>query len=900
MSKPAPDVQRIFDQALEIDSAQERARFLDEACGTDAAMRDEIASLFMAFDSAGNFLENALVASTQLEGPGSVISAYKLLEKIGEGGMGAVYVAEQSQPIRRKVALKIIKPGMDSRQVIARFEAERQALAMMDHPNIAKVFEAGTTASGRPYFVMELVKGVAITAYCDEAQLTPAERLGLLVSVCQATHHAHQRGIIHRDIKPSNVLVSLYDGIRVPKMIDFGVAKAIDQRLTESTLYTQHGAVVGTLEYMSPEQAENSAIDVDTRTDVYALGVLLFELLTGTTPLEHERLKQVGYSEVLRRIRDEEPPGLSARLSRNAELAKIAARRNTEPAKLTRLVRGELDWIAMKALSKDRNRRYETANDLARDLQRFLAGQPIEAAPPGASYVIGKYASKHRAILLTAATIVVVMVAATAISTWQAVRARREEAKAKAVLKFFSEAVLGAARPEGQKGGKGFNVTVRAAIDAAEPAVAAQFAAQPLVEAAIRDTMGTTYIYLSEPDLAIAQHERALELRSSELGEDHPETLASMNNLGVAYRLAGRLEEAVALHEKQLQHAQATLGADDPDMLMSMNNLALAYRMAGRNDRAISLFEHVLARRTAKLGRDDPDTLITLHNLAVAYRAVFRFAEAVSLHEKELERSRATLPADHPDTLTAMDTLAAAYLDMGGHERALPLFVEALEHRTAKLGPEHAETLVSKNNVAAAHQLAGRIDEAVREFESVLKLRRTKLTVDHPDTLKSMNNLALALREAGRSSEAVAMLEDVLKRRKATLSSVHPDTLKTFNDLAAIHLEARRWDEAATLLQECLKLRESKKSSDWRLFQTMSQLGEALAGQHKAADAEPLLTRGYEGLKAGEAGIPYFKRNEITAAITRLVAFYEGRREPQKALEWRQKLPPSGAPAARP
>ena len=350
---------------FEIDSSEERARFLDEACGGNAAIRDEIASLFMAFDSAGNFLENALVASTQLEGPGAVIGAYKLLERIGEGGMGAVYVAEQSQPIRRKVALKIIKPGMDSRQVIARFEAERQALALMDHPNIAKVFEAGTTASGRPYFVMELVKGISITAYCDEAQLTPAERLGLLVSVCQATHHAHQRGIIHRDIKPSNVLVSMYDGTPVPKMIDFGVAKAIDQRLTESTLYTQHGAIVGTLEYMSPEQAENSAIDVDTRTDVYALGVLLFELLTGTTPLEHERLQQAGYSEVLRRIREEEPPGLSARLSRNAELAKIAARRNTEPAKLRRLVRGELDWIAMKALSKDRARRYETANDLA-------------------------------------------------------------------------------------------------------------------------------------------------------------------------------------------------------------------------------------------------------------------------------------------------------------------------------------------------------------------------------------------------------------------------------------------------------------------------------------------------------------------------------------------------------
>jgi eukaryotic-like serine/threonine-protein kinase len=899
MSKPAPDVQRIFDKALDIDSSEERARFLAEACGSDAAMRDEIASLLVAFDSAGNFLENALVASTELEGPGSVIGSYKLLEKIGEGGMGAVYMAEQSQPIRRKVALKIIKPGMDSRQVIARFEAERQALAILDHPNIAKVFEAGTTASGRPYFVMELVKGLAITAYCDEAQLTPGERLELLVSVCQATHHAHQKGIIHRDIKPSNVLVSLYDGTPVPKMIDFGVAKAIDQRLTESTLYTQHGAIVGTLEYMSPEQAENSAIDVDTRTDVYALGVLLFELMTGTTPLEHERLKQAGYSEVLRRLREEEPPSLSSRLSKNAALAVIAARRNTEPAKLTRLVRGELDWIAMKALSKDRTRRYETANDLARDLQRFLVGQPVEAAPPSASYRIGKYASKHRAVLSTAATILVVMAVATAISSWQAVRARREEANAKAVLKFFSETVLGAARPKDQQGGKGVDLTVRAAMDAAEPAVGRQFAGQPLVEAAIRDTIGTTYIYVSEPKRAIAQHARALALRATVLGEDHPETLASMNNLAVAYRLAGRLDEAVALHEKQLGLAQSRLGLDDLDTLMSMNNLALAYRMAGRNDRAIALFEHVLARRTAKLGRDDPETLITLHNLAVAYRSAFRFAEAVSLHEEELERSKKALPADHPDTLTAMDSLATAYLYVGELEAALPLFEESLKLRSAKLGANHSDTLTSKSDLAAAHQLSGRISEAVREFEEVLKQRQADPGLDHPETLRSMNNLALALREAGRSNEAVSMLEDVLDRRKAKLGVDHRDTLKTMNDLAGLYLESRRWSQAEPLLEACLKLRESKQSADWRLFQTMSQLGEAMAGQNKQSDAEPMLIHGYEGLKARESNIPYFKRNEISAAIARLVAFYERRHEPQKALEWRQKMPPSGTAATR-
>ncbi len=429
MSRPAPDLQAIFAHALELEAPAERARYVVEACGDDQVLRGEIESLLRALGNAGDFLEDPVMSTNTVdqsraaEGPRSVIGPYKLLEEIGEGGMGVVYMAEQMRPIYRKVALKIIKPGMDSRQVIARFEAERQALAMMDHPNIAKVLDAGATASGCPYFVMELVKGIPITQYCDQANLNPRERLALLIPVCHAIQHAHQKGIIHRDVKPSNVLVSLYDGKPVPKVIDFGVAKAIEQRLTERTLYTRHGAIVGTLEYMSPEQAENSSLDVDTRTDVYSLGVLLYELLTGTTPLEHQRLQNVAYLEILNRIREEDPPKLSTRLSKTKELAAIAARRNMEPAKLARLVRGELDWIAMKALNRDRARRYESAIDLARDLERFLADQPVEAVPPSAAYQVWKYARKHRVALATAGAIAAGLIAATAISTWLAVRA---------------------------------------------------------------------------------------------------------------------------------------------------------------------------------------------------------------------------------------------------------------------------------------------------------------------------------------------------------------------------------------------------------------------------------------------------------------------------------------------
>ena len=375
------------------------------------------------------------------ERPGTVIGPYKLLQQIGEGGMGTVFMAEQTQPVQRKVALKVIKPGMDSRQVIARFEAERQALAMMDHVNIARVLDAGATETGRPYFVMELVHGVPITKYCDDNHLTPRERLELFVPVCQAIQHAHQKGIIHRDIKPSNVMITLYDGKPVPKVIDFGVAKATEQKLTERTLFTQYGTMVGTLEYMSPEQAEMSALGVDTRSDIYSLGVLLYELLTGSTPLSHKRVKEAAYGEILRMIKEEEPPRPSTRLSDSGEaLASISAQRHMEPAKLTKLVRGELDWIVMKTLEKDRNRRYETANGFAADVQRYLNDEPVQACPPSAGYRFRKFARRNKRMLATVGLLALALITGTVVSAWQAIRATEAEGLAQTRLQAETEA----------------------------------------------------------------------------------------------------------------------------------------------------------------------------------------------------------------------------------------------------------------------------------------------------------------------------------------------------------------------------------------------------------------------------------------------------------------------------
>jgi eukaryotic-like serine/threonine-protein kinase len=422
---PLPE-ESIFLEALECPSDSVRSAYLDRACGGDRQLRDAVETLLHAHFQSGDMLDLTNAASAADRGPalerlGTQIGPYQLVAKIGEGGMGIVFRAEQQQPVKRTVALKIIKPGLDSQQVIARFEAERQALAIMDHPNIAKVLDAGTTADGRPYFVMELVDGIPITEFCDRQHLTTRERLALFMVICQAVHHAHQKGIIHRDLKPSNVLVAYYDDVAVPKVIDFGVAKAIGSKLTERALSTGLGVIVGTIEYMSPEQAHGSPWDIDTRSDVYALGVVLYELLTGDTPFDRQRLRSAALDELLRIIREEEPPKPSTKISHSDCLPSVAANRQIEPAKLSALLQGELDWIVMKALEKDRTRRYETPSALGRDVQRYLDDEPVEACPPSAVYRLGKLLRRNKVAVIATVVVLVALLAGTAISLWQAV-----------------------------------------------------------------------------------------------------------------------------------------------------------------------------------------------------------------------------------------------------------------------------------------------------------------------------------------------------------------------------------------------------------------------------------------------------------------------------------------------
>jgi eukaryotic-like serine/threonine-protein kinase len=993
-------VQAVFALAVAHSIPDERACVLDRECRGDAELRRRVEELLWSHDDTDNFFSDPILDSAKVAGAtviqspdggaakqtadftlddtpqpsgesdrsvtldtrdtpfplpvttaiGMRIGPYKLLEKIGEGGMGTVYMAEQEIPVRRRVALKIVKLGMDSEPVIARFEAERQALAMMDHPNIAKVLDAGATATGRPFFVMELVHGVPITEFCDRNQMAPRQRLELFVLVCQAIQHAHQKGIIHRDIKPSNILVTHYDGQPVPKVIDFGIAKATDQRLTDRTMFTQFGSIIGTLEYSSPEQAEMSALGVDTRSDIYSLGVVLYELLTGTTPLEHHKLMGRACSEILHRIRDEEPPKPSTRLRELQDaLESISAQRNTEASRLPRLVRGELDWIVMKALEKDRTRRYESASNFARDIQRYLHGDAVEAGPPAAGYRLRKFVRKHSVAMTTVAGFATLLILGATISTWQAIlarraevraiaesaNARRAEAEAKVVLNFFADRVLAAARPEGQEGGLGKDVTVRRAIDAAEPKIAAAFPDQPIVEASVRSVLGTTYHYLGEPARALSQYERAWKLRQDMLGPDHSDTLSSQNALGLAYQAAGKLDkaipllsrtlaaragtlgrehpdsitsaknlamalrdagqwnEAIELFERTLSVETARLGPDHPDTLLTQNNIALTYRDAGESDWAIKLFEQTLAARAAKLGVEHPDTLLTQNNLAMAYREAGRWDQAISLFERALAAQTARLGPDHPNTLLTQNNLAPAYQAVGQLDRAIALLEQTLAGRTAKLGADHPSTLTTQNNLAVAYQAAGQLDRAIALLEQTLAARIAKLGTDHPSTLTTRADLAIAYNAKGDCSRAESLLRDVLAVRKRKLGALHLDVARSQSALGQNLLRQRKYSEAESLLRESLAIWDAKRPDDWLRFETQSLLGATLLGQKKYSDAEPLLLSGYEGLKARISNVPASSRTRLSEAGERVVHLYEASGKPEKAVEWRMKLNPT-------
>jgi tetratricopeptide (TPR) repeat protein/tRNA A-37 threonylcarbamoyl transferase component Bud32 len=777
----------LFDEALDL-PPEERGAHLDQACGGDAELRRRVESLLQACESKCEFMDapadpdaaaQTVDLSPAFEKPGDTIGRYKLLQQIGVGGCGVVYVAEQAEPVRRRVALKIIKLGMDTKSVIARFEAERQALAMMEHPNIAKVFDAGATETGRPYFVMELVRGMKITAYCDEAKLSTRARLDLFIQVCQAIQHAHQKGIIHRDIKPSNILVTVNDGVPVPKVIDFGVAKATSgQQLTDKTIYTAFEQFIGTPAYMSPEQAVLTSLDIDTRSDIYALGVLLYELLTGKTPFDAAELLAIGLDEMRRTIREQEPQRPSTRISTlpGKELSTTAQHRSIEAPKLVSELRGDLDWIVMKALEKDRARRYETANGLAADIQRHLNHEPVLACPPGRFYRLRKLARRNKLAFLAGSAVALSLIAGLTVSTVLFFReraARQQAAEQGAVTEsvndFLLEDLLGQAASLSQAA-DGYRpnpkLTVREALERAERRIGNRFKDRPLQEAAVRKAIGDALCGIGQAARGVEQLQRAVKLRRTELGPDHRDTLNAMISLSRAYYGAGRHAEALSLLEEILKRARSALGPDDEDTATAMSDLARSYRHAGRFDKALPLYQETLRLNEAAWGPDHPDTLGSMNNLAMGYHRQGRLDLAMPLFQKAMTRMKATLGLHHPFTQNAMRGLADVYRDADRLEEALELYREVVRLRAETMGPGDPATLGEMDRLASTLVMARKYDEAAKVYREMLDRLRSDSGKEMPPEVPLLgfvlHHLADALRKLEMPNEARPFAEEAV------------------------------------------------------------------------------------------------------------------------------------------
>ncbi len=847
-------------------------------------------------------------ARSSLSEGGTIAERYRLVHPIGGGGMGEVWLAEQSEPVRRLVAIKVIRAGLDTSQIVARFESERQALAIMDHPAIATVFDGGTTPEGLPFFAMEYVKGEPITTYCDRHRLGTRERLELFVRVCEGVQHAHQKGIIHRDLKPANVLITIRDDRAVPKIIDFGVAKAIAQQLSERKLFTELGVLVGTPEYMSPEQAEMSGLDVDTRTDVYSLGVLLYELLTGVLPFASEELRQGGYAEIQRIIRDREPSRPSTRLAGpDSDVTTVARNRQSEAGRLVHELRGDLDWITMRALEKDRTRRYPTVNGLAADVERHLRNEPVAAGPPSRRYRARKLFRRHRAALLASAAIALALVAGVIGTSWGLLRARaeagearRQAAIAEAVNEFLNDDVLAAAAPSARKG-QGKDVTVREVLAAAAERLdedakpGGRFAREPLVEASVRSTIGETYYRLGEYPAAEPHLQRALELRRATLGDDDLQTLLAMNRLGILEWSWNHLAEAETLIHDAYQRGLKRLGPDDPNVLLFKQNVANVYRKQGRFKDAEPMYVQCLETKRRVLGADSKDALEAALSLANLYQETGRYEKAEPLHRQLLETTQRLRGERGLLTVSSMTNLANDLALLGRLEEAEPLMRRVLELKVELYGADHPNTLNSMNNLGELNDQLGRDVEAEAYHRQALAARTRALGPSHARTLQSENCLAANLVSQGRYAEAELIATAGAGEAARALGERDINTLLLRDTRAQVLIGLGRAPEAERLLRGTLAILEDRKAKGEDAGEGESvavdasvYLGMALAAQHRWSEAETLLV----------ANVPRLPQREARTqrAIRFVDRFYEdwNRSQPDpahaaRAEEWRSR-----------
>jgi serine/threonine protein kinase/tetratricopeptide (TPR) repeat protein len=908
MTEPPLPEESIFARALEITSATERAAFLDQACGPNQALRVEVETLLRVHEQSGDVLdlpedEPGTIAPPTQERRGTVIGPYKLLEQIGEGGMGTVWMAEQTDPIQRPVAVKVIKEGMDSRQVLARFDAERQALALMEHPHIAKVLDAGRTPTGRPYFIMELVKGRPITNYCDEHRLGVRDRLILFGDVCRAVQHAHQKGIIHRDLKPSNILVARYDGKPVVKVIDFGVAKATGQRLTDKTLFTGFGALVGTPEYMSPEQAEVNNQDIDTRSDIYSLGVLLYELLTGSTPLTRKRIKEAALLEVLRVIREEEPPRPSTRLSESKDsLPSISAQRQTEPANLTKLVRGELDWIVMKALEKDRNRRYETANGFAADVERYLADEPVQACPPSAWYRFHKFVQRNRGRFVAAVVLALAMAVAIGVIGWTVLdrSARQTQAanemdvaldraeflqgqgkRAEALAAFErAKSLAGQARTDPARNERLAAIKARLASEERDQQFIARLddirlRVESRVHVAhnhfsfvlafpeIRDALDHGYgikigatvpaqaaaIVRGRPDPVrsslVAALDRCLSLAPNGDAQTREWLLAT---LAAADSDPWRVHVRRVMRDADVKTLKALARVVDVRSQPPSFLLWVAESLAG--ERYPTYATAGLARENStdsiqlellrRVQRDHPTDLWANHDLGQILAASGRPAEAVRYYTAAI--------ALRPDNAGIYLNRGIAFFEAGEMDAAIADY-----HRALALAPKFSH---AHNNLGNVLRHQGKVDEAIACYHEAIRLEK-----DHPD---AHCNLGVALADKGQVDEAIAEYREAIRLRKDYPEAQH--------NLGIALAGKEHVDEAIACYQKAIALNPKLANSHYSLGVALAgkgQLDEAIVCYQKAIALNPKLANAHYSL--GDALLGKGQADNAIACLRRSI-----------------------------
>jgi serine/threonine protein kinase/tetratricopeptide (TPR) repeat protein len=891
-------VETIFLAALELPAA-ERPAYLAAACGDDWQLRKRVEELLQANEAPEGFLpvehgtapgEAPLPATGQsaalTERPGDCIGRYKLLKKLGEGGCGVVYLAEQEVPVRRKVALKVIKLGMDTRSVIARFEAERQALALMDHSNIAKVLDAGATDTGRPYFVMELVSGIKITDYCEQNQLDMRQRLDLFIQVCRAIQHAHQKGVIHRDIKPSNVLVATQDHVPVPKVIDFGIAKATQGKLTDQTVFTALEQFMGTPAYMSPEQAELGAVDIDTRSDIYSLGVLLYELLTGKTPFDSRELVAAGLVAMRRTIQEKEPPTPSARLKLELTARNVQSPGDSTIKNPQSKIENDLDWIVMKCLEKDRSRRYETANGVAMDIERHLKNEPVVARPPSKLYEFQKTVRRHKFGFAAVATVVIALVAGALVSTLQAVRATRAERKSAQVAQFMKDMLKGVAPSKAL----GRDTTMlKEILDKTAERLGKELTNQPEVELEMRDVLAWTYMDLGlfKPMEQMAQ--QSLRVSRARFGERSPETARALTRLGVAQRRVSHFDQA----EESLREAfklQRELGERGcRDMPYTSLELGFALGLRGNAVEAERIEREGLSMARKVFGRTSEEVAGLLESLGGSLCAQQRWDEGHANQREALGLFRKLFGEQHPWIAITLNDLGFTLARQGRLGEAETELRDALAMRRRILGNDHDMTADSM--VILSWVLVDQVDRAkLHEAETLargsyaIKKKAIGHSADH------LGNLLMVLQVEGKHSEVVALCREELPGLRIAVSSSEEDELAWVLAEFADSLNALgSFKEAEPLARDAVAILEKDASANWHRFYAQSVLGTSLLGKQQFTIAEPWLLCGYQGMSERLRQKPllgyYLKK-----LSRQLMQLYEATDRPDQATQWKKAL----------